>query len=85
MSTFSVTDLRHNTLKVLKTARTEGIAYLLRHSKAEAALVDIDYLAALQEAYEDYLDILEAEKTIKLPRIPLKEHERRYQSQTKQS
>lgn len=74
MSTFSITDLRHNTLKVLKTARDKGVTYLLRHSKAEAALVDINYLAALQEAYEDYLDTLEFDATINLKRIPFENH-----------
>lgn len=70
--TFSVTDLRHKTKKVLKEAGERGYVFLLRHSKAEAALVDINYLAALQEAYEDYLDTLEFDKTIGLKRIPLK-------------
>ena len=60
------------TKKVLKEAGEKGYVLLLRHSKAEAALVDINYLAALQEAYENYLDTLEFDKTIGLKRIPLK-------------
>lgn len=71
---FSVTDLRHKTNKVLKEASEKGIVYLMRHSKAEAAIVNIAYFNALREVYEDYLDILEYDKTIGLKRIPLEKH-----------
>jgi prevent-host-death family protein len=77
IATFSVTDLRHKTNTVLKEAVERGYAYLLRRSKPAAAVVDIEYLAALQESYEDYMDILEFDRTVKLPRIPLGEHKRR--------
>lgn len=72
--TFSVTDLRHKTYEVLKGAIEGGYVYLLRHSKPEAALVDINYLAALQEVYEDHLDTLEFDRTVKLKRISLEGH-----------
>ncbi len=75
--TFSVTDLRHKTNKVLKAAEERGYVYLIRHSKTKAAVVDTNYLAALQEAYEDYLDTLEFDKTIGLKRIPLGEYKRK--------
>lgn len=75
--TFSVTDLRHRTTEVLRCVAEQGFAYLLRHSKPKAAVVDIDYLNALQEAYEDYLDTLEFDRTIRLKRMPLAEHMRR--------
>lgn len=77
IATFSVTDLRHKTNKVLKEAVQRGYAYLLRRSKPAAAIVDIEYLAALQEFYEDSLDIAEFDHTVQLPRIPLGEHKRR--------
>lgn len=73
-STFSVTDLRHKTTKVLEEVKIQGIVRLLNRSKTEAALVDIDYFNALQEAYEDYLDTLEFDKTVGLKRIPLSKH-----------
>ncbi len=72
--TFSVTDLRHKTNDVLKQAKDNGVVYLLRRSKPLAAVVDIEYLRGLQDAYEDYLDTLEFDKTIGLKRIPLKAH-----------
>jgi len=61
-----MTDLRHKTSKVLKKAKEEGYVFLVRHSKTEAAMIDIALLKALQEAYEDYLDILEFDKTVGL-------------------
>ena len=76
-TTFSVTDLRHKTNKVLREACEKSYVYLLRRSKPEAAIVDINYLTALQEAYEDYLDTLEFDKTIRLKRITLEEHKKK--------
>ena len=80
-NTFSVTDLRQKTTKVLKEVKDIGFAYLLNRSKTEAALVDIDYLTALQEAYEDYLDTKEFDKTINLKRVPLSSHKKRLSSE----
>lgn len=74
--TFSVTDLRHNTNEVLKQALAKGYVYLIRHSKAEAAVVDLGYFRALEEAYENYLDTIEFDKTINLKRIPLAIHKK---------
>jgi len=76
ISTFSVTDLRHRTNKVLQEANRKGYAYLLRRSKIEGAIVDLGYLTALQEAYEDYLDTLEFDATINLPRISLERYKK---------
>lgn len=73
---FSVTDLRHKTIMLLKQAGEQGYVYLLRRSKPEAALVDIGYLRALQEAYEDYLDTLEFDKAVGLKRISLAQHKK---------
>ncbi|OGF98648.1 hypothetical protein A2153_04115 [Candidatus Gottesmanbacteria bacterium RBG_16_38_7b] len=74
--TFSVTDLRHKTSEVLDKVAEKGIVYLVRRSKTEAALVDMEYLAALQQAYEDYLDTLEFDQTVSLKRIPLSKHKK---------
>lgn len=69
--TSTITDLRHRTNKVLLKAEENSYIYLLRRSKPTVAIVDIKYLSALQEAYEDYLDTLEYDQTIKLKKIPL--------------
>lgn len=74
IGTFSVTDLRHQTSNVLKMANEQGFVILLRNSKPEAAVVDIKYLDALREAYEDQLDTIEFDRTINLKRIPLDQH-----------
>jgi len=76
--TFSVSDLRHDTTKVLKETLNRGFAYLLRHSKPEFALVDINYLQSLREAYEDYLDMLEFDKTVNLKKAPLGAHKSKF-------
>ena len=75
---YSITDLRQNTKKVLKDALRLGYINLVHRSKTKAALVDIEYFSALQEAYEDYLDTIEFDKTINLDRIPLKGHEKKF-------
>lgn len=74
--TFSVTDLRHKTSKVLKDTEEKGIVYLIKNSKTAAALVDINYLRALEQTHEDYLDMLEFDRTISLKRIPLSKHKK---------
>jgi prevent-host-death family protein len=74
MDTFSVTDLRHKTNIVLKRVAEKGMVYLVRHSKSEAAIVDAAYFNALKEAYENYLDTMEFDRTISLKRIPLETH-----------
>lgn len=79
IDTFSVTDLRHKTSQILDTLAEKGVVYLIRHAKPEAALVDIKYLTALQDAYEDYIDTIEFDKTIHLKRIALSEHKKRIQ------
>ena len=79
IGTFSVTDLRHRTSEVLRKVASQGLVYLVRHSRPEAAVIDLDYLEALQEAYEERLDIAEFDKTLKLKRISLDEHKKRRQ------
>lgn len=76
-STFSVTDLRHKTSEVMQKAQDEGVVFVVQHSRIKAALVDPEYLSALQKSHEDYLDILEYDQTIGLPRITVETHKRR--------
>ena len=73
-NTFSVTDLRHKTLEVLREVKNSGYVHLINRSKTEAAIVDIDYLNALQEAYEDQMDIQEYKETVGLKRISLEDY-----------
>lgn len=74
MNTYSITDLRQKTLDVVNAAQALGYVQIIHNSKAKVAVVDSEYLAALQEAYEDYLDSLEFDRTINLPRITLDEY-----------
>ena len=60
--TYSITDLRQKTKKVLDEVLEKSVVYLFRNSKPEIALVDINYLKSLEEAYEDYLDVIEFDK-----------------------
>ncbi|MCL4338137.1 type II toxin-antitoxin system Phd/YefM family antitoxin [Patescibacteria group bacterium] len=76
LDTYSITELRHNTRKLLEKASEKGYVYLLRNSKTEAALVDIEYLNALRSAYEDYTDTLEFDLTVKQKRVPLSVYKR---------
>jgi PHD/YefM family antitoxin component YafN of YafNO toxin-antitoxin module len=75
MNTFSVTDLRQKTNIVLSAATQFGYVPVVKNSKTSSYVVDAKYFQALQEAYEDYLDVLELEKGIKSaknePLVPL--------------
>jgi len=63
-ATLTVTDLRRKSTEALKNLSEEKLFLLLQNSKPKGALVDLEYLKMLQEAYEDYLDILEFDKTV---------------------
>lgn len=75
-NTYSVTDLRHKTNEILNLVNDKGVVCLMRRSKAVAAVIDLDYLNALSEAYEDYLDTIEFDKTINLKKIPIEKHKK---------
>ena len=79
MNTYSITDLRQRTLEVVNAASALGYVQIIQNSKAKVAVVDSGYLAALQEAHEDYLDTLEFDRTVNLPTITLEEHLRKYE------
>ena len=83
LNTYSVTDLRQKTLDVINAAQAQGYVHVIQNSKAKVAVVDVAYLAALQEAYEDYLDSVEFDKTAEQPRISLEDHLRIYDKKQK--
>jgi len=68
-NTLSITDLRRESAKILKNLPKEKLYLLIQNSKAKGAIIDIDYLKTLQQAYEDYLDIQTFDKTVKEPSI----------------
>lgn len=59
MNTYSVTDLRHKTNDVLAAAKQMGYVSVVKNSQSNTYIVDAKYFQALQEAHEDYLDMLE--------------------------
>lgn len=76
-ATFTVTDLRKKTKKVMKAAEESGYVHIFHRSRAKVSLIDSAYLKVLQSAYEDYLDTLEFDRTVNLKRIPLEIHRRK--------
>ena len=74
MNTYSITDLRQKTLDIVRSALNHGYVQIIHNSKPKVAVVDTEYLNALQAAYEDLLDIQEIAQTRHLKRIPLKKH-----------
>lgn len=62
MITYSVTDLRQKTSDVIATAMADGYVHIIQNSKPKIAVVDSDYLSALQEAYEDQMDVEEFDR-----------------------
>ncbi|MDO8515081.1 MAG: type II toxin-antitoxin system prevent-host-death family antitoxin [bacterium] len=52
----TVTDLREDTLGVLRDVQKFGLVYLFQHSDPKAVVISMDEFARLQEAYEDYID-----------------------------
>ncbi|MBU1200777.1 type II toxin-antitoxin system Phd/YefM family antitoxin [Patescibacteria group bacterium] len=72
LNTYSVTDLRQKTSKILNEAEDNGFVNIVQNSKPKVVVVSPQYLFALQEAYEDYLDNIEFDETINLKRTPFK-------------
>lgn len=56
----TVTDLREDTLGVLRDVQKFGLVYLFQHSDPKAVVISMNEFAKLQEAYEDYIDNQEA-------------------------
>ncbi|OHA75877.1 MAG: hypothetical protein A3A32_02585 [Candidatus Wildermuthbacteria bacterium RIFCSPLOWO2_01_FULL_48_35] len=61
-NSFSITDLRQKTLDVINAAKASGYVQIIQNSKVDVAVVDAAYLTALQEAYEDQMDIIEFDR-----------------------
>ena len=75
-ATLTVTDLRRKSAWALNNLNEEKLFLLLQNSKPKGALVDLQYLKMLQTAYEDYLDVLEFDKTINEKTISWKEYKK---------
>ena len=75
-ATLTVTDLRRKSAWALNNLNEEKLFLLLQNSKPKGVLVDLEYLKMLQEAYEDYLDVLEFDKTINEKTISWKEYKK---------
>ena len=73
-NTTTVTELRRKSASILKTLADEKLLLLIQNSRPRGALVDLEYLKMLQEAYEDYLDILAFDQTISQPTVSWKKH-----------
>lgn len=76
-NTTTVTELRRKSANILKTLADEKLLLLIQNSKPKGALVDLDYLKMLQEAYEDYLDILTFDQALNKPTIGWEKHKKK--------
>jgi len=76
-SAISITDLRKQSAYFLANLPKEKLYLLLQNSKPKGVLVDLEYLQMLQEAYEDYLDILAYDKAIDEPKISWQRYKQR--------
>ncbi len=74
MITYSVTELRQKTSAVISTALAQGYVHIIKNSKTPVAVVDSKYLATLQEAYEDAMDVQTADKHVNEPTISIEEY-----------
>jgi PHD/YefM family antitoxin component YafN of YafNO toxin-antitoxin module len=76
-STTTITELRRESAKILKNLPKEKLMLLIQNSKPKGALIDLDYLKMLQEAYEDYMDTIAYDEAVadinKEPLIPWEE------------
>ena len=75
--TLSITDLRRKSASALKSLPKEKILLLLQNSKPKGALVDLKYLKMLQEAYEDYLDLLNFDKNLGEKTVSWKKYQKK--------
>ena len=70
----TITELRRKSASVLKNLADEKLLLLIQNSKPKGALVDLEYLKMLQEAYEDYLDMLAFDEAVDRPTIAWKKY-----------
>lgn len=65
MNTVSVTDLRQNATNILNNiVATQKPTYVIQNSQSKVVMLDTAYYLALQEALEDYEDIVDSQKAI---------------------
>ncbi len=65
MNTVSVTDLRQDATNILNNIlATQKPTFVIQNSKAKIVMLDASYYLALQEALEDYEDILDSRKAL---------------------
>lgn len=83
MNMYSVTDLRHKTKEVIESAIENDYVHIIQNSKAKVVLVDSGYFEAARDAYEDYLDVQEFDRTIDEPRVSLEDHLKQYNKKKK--
>lgn len=76
-TTLTITDLRRKSAKIMKKLPEEKLFLLVQNSRARGALVDLKYFKKLQDAYEEYMDILTYDKAIKEPTISWEEYKKR--------
>ena len=76
LNTISISELKQHPARALNdVVVSQKPKIIVQRSTPKAVIMDIDYFNALQEAYEDYLDTLEFDKTISLKRVSLKHHQ----------
>ena len=66
-NTKNITDLRENTLKLLKDVDRLGTVYIMQRSYPKAVILSIDEFQRMQELIEDHIDELDAEELSKEP------------------
>ncbi len=65
MNTVSVTDLRQDATNILNNViASQKPTFVIQNSKPRVVMLDAAYYLALQEALEDYEDILDSRKAI---------------------
>lgn len=65
MNTVSVTDLRQDATNILNNVvATQKPTYVIQNSKPKVVMLDTVYYLALQEALEDYEDIIDSRKAL---------------------
>lgn len=58
----TVTDLRENTMELLRQTKSSGPTIIFHHSKPMAVMLSIDEYSNMAEMLEDYLDTQEAKE-----------------------
>ena len=71
-----ITQARGKLGDLAKQAENGHYIILTKGGLPKAVLLNYAYHQALEESYQDYLDVLEYDQTIGLKRIPLSTHKR---------